>query len=157
MSLSTGPSGIRIAQALGIAGSAFVSGAILSISYIATPAILDYPFQVASQWDDVYTRGSHRMPPLALLSTGAYAYAAYTTTSTDKARLFTLAALFTIGIVPYTFGTMLNTNNQLKRKIQVAEKDEETIELVKKWKLLNAGRGLLPLVGSVLGIMGLLM
>ncbi|THU85091.1 DUF1772-domain-containing protein [Dendrothele bispora CBS 962.96] len=159
-------SGVRIVQALGIAGSAFVSGSILSISFITTPALLDYPSQLASQWSDVYTRGSRIMPPLALLSSSMLAYSSYALSNhgvdATKPKLYALAALLTIGIVPYTFGVMWNTNNKLKARndeIGVMDKAyvQETAELAKKWNWLNAGRGALPLMGSLVGIVALVL
>ncbi|EEB93675.1 hypothetical protein MPER_07634, partial [Moniliophthora perniciosa FA553] len=74
------------------------------------------------------------------------------------------AGILTIGIVPWTFSTMLDTNNKLHAKAElglegaeiVGEKDTETQDLIKKWGVLNAVRGALPLGGVVVGLIALL-
>ncbi|KAF5358661.1 hypothetical protein D9758_007729 [Tetrapyrgos nigripes] len=169
--MSTGPSGIRVAQVLGIAGSAFVSGSIFSISFISFPSLLTSPNHLAAQWANLYARGATLMPPLSILSSSAFAYSAYflyknptgfglsESTSLTKAKLYIFAALLTVGIVPYTRGMMLPTNNKLKARkdgLDLAYTDE-TLELAVKWNMMNAGRGLLPFLGAVVGSVGLLL
>ncbi|KAK7037677.1 hypothetical protein VNI00_010902 [Paramarasmius palmivorus] len=163
-------SGIRIAQAVGIAGSAFVSGAILSISWISTPVLLQpSPYSsshhAAIQWDALYKRGAKTMPPLALIASSSYFFLSWNLRRNERLlQLYGAAGLLTIGIVPWTLAMMMDTNKRLQAKAEpgekvadiVAVKDNETEELITKWSLLNAARGAFPLVGTVVGLIALL-
>lgn len=80
--------------------------------------------------------------------------------------MYGLSALSTFAIWPYTIFGMMSTNRKLLKKhdemkgLDVGEKatevglakGESTKELVDRWATLNVGRGLLPLVGAVLGL-----
>ncbi|KAL1858710.1 hypothetical protein Plec18167_003413 [Paecilomyces lecythidis] len=126
----------KVAQAVGILGSAFASGGILSISSLTVPAltlpgrsaILKAPAKtdtpgsalshITHQWLDVYNKGKIMFPSLALTSALAYSYLAYTlrhTASAGKvARLYLIAAATTMTIVPFTIGVMLPVNKRLE-------------------------------------------
>ncbi|ESK91871.1 hypothetical protein Moror_10483 [Moniliophthora roreri MCA 2997] len=163
-------SGIRIAQAVGIAGSAFVSGSILSLSWMAIPAILkSSPLSpsrdAAIQWAALYDRGHKINPSLALIASSAYFFLSWNLRRNDRLlKLYAAAGVLTIGIIPWTLGTMLDTNNKLHAKAElgvevaeiVGEKDTEAEALIKKWGVLNALRGVLPLGGAVVGLIALL-
>lgn len=80
--------------------------------------------------------------------------------------MYALSAICTLGIWPYTIFGMMPTNRKLFKKydemkgLSVNEKatevglakGESTKELVNWWGTLNVGRGLLPLVGAVMGL-----
>lgn len=72
-------------------------------------------------------------------------------------RLFAVAAALTVGIVPYTVLLMKATNDKLLRFAKKAEKEElsalegeESVQLLRRWTLLNGVRSLLPLTGAVI-------
>ena len=104
-----------------------------------------------------------------MVSALAYAfvtYKLYRTLHHPKAEIYAISALFALSIAPYTIMFMLPTNKKLQRKLEemkgldVGEKatevglakGESTKELLDWWATLNFGRGLLPLVGAVLGL-----
>jgi hypothetical protein len=71
--------------------------------------------------------------------------------------LYCVAAALTLGIVPYTFGIMMGTNNQLMDKANsnwvADEKSSAEVEsLLSRWLKLNVGRGLLPLAGCIVAL-----
>ncbi|KIK62229.1 hypothetical protein GYMLUDRAFT_42177 [Collybiopsis luxurians FD-317 M1] len=170
--------GIRIAVALGLSGSAWCSGAIMSFSAFAGPALLDpLPSAVSSNapciWEHLYNRGKKTMPPIAATTALAHAYAAYSIPnplSLDAIQrtrnLFALAGVLTVLIVPYTLLAMQKTNSALATKSNVLKAksdkgltgetvypvDEEAKTLLRRWNLLNTGRALLPLAGCAVGI-----
>ncbi|KAG7091763.1 hypothetical protein E1B28_008165 [Marasmius oreades] len=162
--------GIRIAQALGISGSAFVAGSIISISVISAPVLLTptsffSTAHAALQWKHLYTRGATLMPPLALVASLAHFYLAWKahtlesviSSSRSLTRLYMTAGALTIGIVPWTLLVMAPTNDALIRKAVdspteaavASSKTYETEDLMEKWITLNFVRGLFPLAGTV--------
>ncbi|KAK7040909.1 hypothetical protein VNI00_009505 [Paramarasmius palmivorus] len=164
--LSAAGTGVRIAQAVGILGSAFISGGILSLSWISVPVVLrPTPYHsshyAAIQWADLYHRGAMTMPALAFLACSAYFFLSW---NNGGNQLYATAGLLTIGIVPWTFATMMGTIGKLEAKIKLGEKAKETVaakdyeteDLIKKWSLLNAVRGGFPLAGAVVGLFALL-
>ena len=99
----------------------------------------------------------------------SYAYLSYRlygTLNHPKAEMYGLSGLAALGIYPYTIFVMMPTNQELFQKhdemkgLHVGEKatevglakGESTKELLDKWGMLNLGRGMLPLVGAVLGL-----
>ena len=80
-------------------------------------------------------------------------------------RFYALAAIATASIVPYTLTVMRSINGTLHDKVNETKslsldevltevgvtRGESTKQLVDHWGVLNFGRGLLPLVGSILG------
>jgi len=79
--------------------------------------------------------------------------------------MYALSAIFVLGMVPWTQLVMWPTNVALFRKYDEMKnlgleekatevglaKGESTKELVDRWGTLNLVRGLLPLMGAVLG------
>ena len=117
-------------------------------------------------WKNLYESGKSQNPPVAALTASAFFYLAWSVRSSsvslqpvarNSTALFCSAAIFTIGIVPYTFITMNNTNNALLAKTKLEDEpsaqDTSEIEgLIRKWTSLNGYRSLLPLAGGLLGI-----
>ncbi|KAF9254735.1 DUF1772-domain-containing protein [Marasmius fiardii PR-910] len=168
--MSTG-TGIRIAQAIGISGSAFISGSIISISTISAPVLLTptsffSPTHAAIQWKNLYTRGASLMPPLSLITSLAHFYLAWKVyavesrlaSSNSLTKLYVLAGALTIGIVPWTVFAMKPTNEALIRKAvdspaeSALARTNETEKLVEKWITLNLVRGVIPLAGTVAAV-----
>jgi hypothetical protein len=120
-------------------------------------------------------------PSIAAVCASTYTYLGYAARSsslassltlssrprTTTSNLYFLAAALTIGIAPFTVGVMMPVNNRLKAIATEApvevrdekaqrEEDEEVKGLLEKWNGLNAFRGVLPLVGAVVGVVAAL-
>ncbi|KAL2001670.1 hypothetical protein VTN02DRAFT_1423 [Thermoascus thermophilus] len=133
----------KLAQAVGILGSAFASGGILSVSFLTVPAILlparnsklststgGTPASTIShlthQWLHVYDRGRFTFPALAAGSALAYTFLACTlhnspggrspTGAGKFAQMYLAAAAATLAIVPYTLLFMRPTNMRLEAR-----------------------------------------
>ena len=146
------------------------TGSIFSISFLAVPTWLIAPSPIlVRQWQVSFDRGRIVNPAIALVSIISYTYLSYSlygTLNHPKAEIYGLSALSTFAIWPYTIFGMMSTNRKLFKKhdemkgLDVGEKatevglakGESTKELVDRWAMLNVGRGLLPLVGAVLGL-----
>ena len=101
-----------------------------------------------------------------MIPSAAFGYLAYRwakTLNQTKGELYGLAAISTLSIIPYTLILMRGLNGKLIRKSNGLEKtsikdivgiedaDEESAkQLIDWWATLNLGRGLLPLVGTIL-------
>ena len=138
----------------------------MSLALVAAPVLLDTSTEAAQlyvQWARLYHYGHQIMPALAIGTLLLYAYAC---TQQRVAKrpwvLFALAGATTISIVPFTWIVMVPTNNELFRREAVGKADPRVLdlsaakELVVKWTWLHAVRSLLPLVGAVLGTLGIL-
>lgn len=145
-------------------------GSILSLSYASVPCFLLAPSPIlVRQWHRAYEDGKIINPSISALSALSYAflsYRIYGTLNHPKAEMYALSALFTLAIVPYTVLAMQSTNKKLQKKVEemkgldISEKateiglakGESAKELLDWWATLNFGRGLFPLVGSILGL-----
>ena len=122
----------------------------------------------ARQWQASFDRGKIINPAIALvsgISYGVLSYNLYGTLNHFKAEMYALSAVSVLSIWPWTLLVMWPTNVKLFKKyedmknLSIEEKatetglarGESTKELMDYWGLLNLGRGLLPLVGAVLG------
>jgi hypothetical protein len=67
--------------------------------------------------------------------------------------LYTGAALAIPAIIPYTLGIMKPTNDKLLKKVVEPNSisDNETKELIHKWRALNYNRALIALAGTLMG------
>lgn len=144
------------------------AGGILAISYVTIPSLLLAPGSLGvRQWQKMFDQGKVAAPPVAMFSSAAFAYLAYKLSKTlnqTKGELYGLAALSTLSIVPYTLvlmrsvnGKLLNKANDLKDMslddivTNLNDSEESEKELIDWWGTLNFGRGLLPLVGTMVG------
>lgn len=66
--------------------------------------------------------------------------------------LSVLAAIFTAGIVPYTWTVMVPTNTRLMNSANTGSRGEDARSLINRWKVMNNIRGLLPMVGGICGL-----
>jgi len=146
---------IRTVQAIGITSSAVLSGGILSFSVVLIPTLAlpahptkresdssDQPgtptSHLARQWRHSFNTGKHIAPPIALLSSTAYAYLAYlfrraTPVQEPELRtsnLYILAAALALSLVPYTLVVMMPTNQRLL--VRAAQADDEAATPVEK-------------------------
>lgn len=136
-----------------------LAGVISSISTIAVPSALSTSSTndaLLRQWKLIYDRGSKQnatIAALAGLAHGAVAYLRWKRGADSMSSM--LAALFTIGIVPYTYAVMLPTNKQLFRAASKDEKREDVKKVVARWGWLNGIRALLPMIGGLSSLTGI--
>lgn len=99
------------------------------------------------------------MPKVAITVAMAYSYAAYEANNQDKSwGIFLAAAGSVLLVVPFTLVFMSRTNRAL---IGLADGSlnpagVHAADLISSWGHLNAVRSVLPFIGSVLGVCGLL-
>ncbi|CAL8584441.1 hypothetical protein XPA_010041 [Xanthoria parietina] len=164
------PPSLRLAQAVGIMASAFLSGGVLAVSYGFVPSMSQAPNTLlVREWKTTYGRGVAAAPPLAIVSTLSFAWLSYSLSFTlnhHKAEIYALAALATGSIVPFTIFFMSTVNGKLYRKVQNSKhlsrieemdeskdkKGEKSRDLLYWWATMNATRGLLPFAGASLGM-----
>lgn len=105
------------------------------------------------------------MPSVSVATTGLYAYTALRKRAASRKQWFTyvLAGTTTIAIVPFTWLMMAPTNNALFRLLEastsatVSVVDLSTVqELVVRWAWLHVVRSVCPMVGAILGLLGVL-
>ncbi|KAF9254833.1 DUF1772-domain-containing protein, partial [Marasmius fiardii PR-910] len=158
---------IRIAQAIGIAGSAFLSGSMISTSIISAPALLTpsalySSTHLALQWRNMYSRGVRMGPPLTVFVSSAYLFLAFIFSKRSNTRclsqLYAAAGALTLGVIPYTLFVMKPTNDALALKAIDGPEGEstsrigETEEMVENWIKMNLFRGFIALGGSAVGL-----
>ena len=137
----------------------------LGIALASVPPMLLAPATIAvRQWSVMFSRGKAVVPPMALLSSSAFAYLAYNIPATS--RLYASAALSSFAIIPYTLLVLSPTNSKLLKRAAEAEKlstkdeldetrlprGESSKELIDKWNSLHVGRLMLPLISTLLGV-----
>ncbi|PFH62459.1 hypothetical protein XA68_13526 [Ophiocordyceps unilateralis] len=148
-----------IAVATGIVGSAWASGAIVTFSIsaaAATKAVSDAT-TAAQVWCELYARGSNVMPKVAVTVALSYAYAAYDVFGRGGRWVgFAAAACSILSIVPFTLTAMKKTNAELHQATVDTPDAARVSSLIDTWVSLNFARGLLPLIGTVLGIQSFL-
>ncbi|KAJ5206484.1 Protein of unknown function DUF1772 [Penicillium cf. griseofulvum] len=138
---------------------------MMNISLLTIPVLLDTtpePTHLIDQWVRVYHYG-HRVLPALSLTTGLLY--AWTVAQKIKAgrpwRIFALAGLTTMSMLPFTWTVMLPTNSTLFAT-QIANHAgkvvafDVAVNLVNKWTLLHTSRALLPLTGTMIGWFGTL-
>ena len=140
------------------------TGAMLSLSLIAVPVLLDTTSeapQLFYQWVRMYHYGHQVLPTAAVGTFLLYGYTSVQRRQAQKRwRVFTLAGMLTLGILPFTWLVMVPTNNELFHLQAVSQVEPlvrgigEAKALVVKWSWLHFTRSLLPLVGAVVGAMG---
>ncbi|KIW01091.1 uncharacterized protein PV09_07378 [Verruconis gallopava] len=160
------PLSIRTLQAVGITVSAFLAGQQASLTYIATPALLQSPAPLlVRQWKKCFdiSRGVETMAALGL---GAlFGYLAYRepSSSTSSFRLYAAAAVLLPSTVPYTMVLMQPINAKLLHRAdtmaasaitdaaaEAGVVQEETAHaLVDKWATLHLGRALIAAAGAL--------
>ncbi|KAE9377164.1 DUF1772-domain-containing protein [Stipitochalara longipes BDJ] len=170
----------RTAQAVGLGGAMWLSGNIEALSLISVPALSKSQKQdsvpagiLARQWKYIYDDGKIQNPSIAVIAGTSFAYLAWSVRSgtalslvvpKNSAQIYSVAALLTYGMIPYTAIFMLSTNQKLMAKADqavgakgaVATDDKEVIELLKNWAVVSGIRGLLPLLGGIVSMAAIL-
>lgn len=132
----------------------------MSISAVTVPAVLDTnttPSHLLHQWARIYYYGHIIMPALGVSVTSLYAFIALRKRASNHKDWLTygMAGTTTISIVPFTWLVMAPTNNTLFRLLETSEADLDTMqELIVKWAYLHVIRSIFPLIGSLLGLVG---
>lgn len=133
----------------------------MGLSVITIPVLLQTNTSSAGflhQWLRVFEYGHAAMPPAAVSVTGLYAFTALRKRSVGSGqwRVYAAAALSTIGIVPFTLLIMMPTNDILFEW----QASPEAVALgsvqhvAKKWAFMHFIRSLFPLLGAVVGLLG---
>jgi len=144
-------------------------GSTICISYIYIPSILLSPTPlILRQWKKSFDVAKFTQPALAVISSISYGYLAYQMQGTldqPRAEMYGLAAVANMALFPWTMIIMMPTNKKLFRKFDDAQamrekeeatevglpKGESTKELIDWWGTMNVVRGVMPLIGTVLG------
>ncbi|KAJ5938718.1 hypothetical protein N7466_001852 [Penicillium verhagenii] len=137
-----------------------ITGAMMSISLITIPVLLDTSTQsrpLLDQFVTLYDYGHKIMPTLSVGTCALYLFIASRKRALDLPwPIYGLAAASTISIVPFTWIFMTPTNNALFAMHAASEPDfQEARELSVRWQWLHVIRSLFPLVGAVIGWRGL--
>jgi hypothetical protein len=113
---------IRVAQCVGITTAAALAGANLSISFTTVPRLLESPpHLLLKQWSNLFNQGKAFFPLASLISAGSFFFLAYKETDKLKLKSWAAAGALSVGIVPYTFLTMMYTNRKLLGKLDEAQ------------------------------------
>lgn len=144
-----------------------LSGAMLSLSLIAVPVLLDTTTQAPQllhQWVRMYHYGHQALPTMAVGTSLLYAYTAAHIEKSQRRvqyrprwQVLALAALATVSMVPFTWLVMVPTNNKLFQLQEASKTDahiatfEVARDLIVSWSWMHFTRSVMPLVGAVLG------
>lgn len=117
--------------------------------------------QLLAQWARMYHYGHQIMPTIAVCTLLLYSHTSLERRRSQRPwRLLVLAGIVTVSIAPFTWIFMEPTNNELFRlgaatQAQPTELEgSEAIELVLRWTFLHFARSLLPLIGTIMGVIG---
>ena len=148
-------------------------GNIAAFSFVAAPALLRSYNEgsasastVVKQWRSIYEAGKAQNPPIAAVTASAFLYLAWASRSGKNvagpmaweiSTLYGTATFLTLGIIPFTLIFMRGNLNALvsKANMDAVSADKSGLEiqrLISKWIALNAIRSMLPLAGSVVGM-----
>ncbi|MCJ1474714.1 hypothetical protein MMC13_003374 [Lambiella insularis] len=148
----------RNAITAAIGASAWLSGGMASISLLAVPALSSAPSNTAlcQQFTTLYNIGRRTQPPVTLLTSLIFYYAAYC----NRSRLMAAAGTSVLAVLPYTIIVLEPTSNAIKDKIHYHDIErndgQEEIALVKRWGVLNSISATFPAVAAWLGALALL-
>jgi len=167
--MTDSPTPIRIAQVLGITGTAALAGVSFSVSGLVIPRILESPTPLLlRQWQHLYDTAKMIVPPLAVVCGSSFLFVAYdahqrtATVVPHQWKAYVASALLTLGIVPYTLLVIMPINRRLWQKVkdmrhlaatdtvfEATVGDETAHALVDKWATVNVGRATLLGVAAV--------
>ncbi|KAF2178416.1 DUF1772-domain-containing protein, partial [Zopfia rhizophila CBS 207.26] len=142
-------------------------GAMMSLSAIAVPVFLDTntsSTHLLRQWARLYHYGHIYMPAVCVAAASLYGYVALRQRVSNRKqwRIYAAAGVTTITMVPFTWLVMVPTNNTLFRLRELASATASAVDLsavqkvVVRWAWMHVVRSLFPLVGAILGLVGVL-
>ncbi|KAH7402260.1 hypothetical protein DE146DRAFT_460744 [Phaeosphaeria sp. MPI-PUGE-AT-0046c] len=159
------PTGLIIAQTIGITASAYACGSNMSLSFISIPAVMQAPAPLAAkQWYTVFTRGGAFGIPCALVGAVASGYVASQQDRGSLAfKLNVAAAILLPCIGPFTIAFIKPVNDKLIERMnelssasledRAVEKGlaegETTHALLDKWATLNVVRAVFLVAGTL--------
>ncbi|KAI1159630.1 hypothetical protein F5B18DRAFT_664378 [Nemania serpens] len=151
------------AETAALVTGSFLSGAMMSLCFIAVPVFLDTTQdagQLYVQWARMYYYGRALLPILSILTFLLYVHVAGRRWVTGRPwRSWISAGLISTLMIPFTWLVMSPTNDTLFAFEAVAKSGsggvlptlEEAQSLVAKWSTLHLIRTLFPLVGAIVG------
>nr|A0A067XMT5.1 RecName: Full=Anthrone oxygenase ptaC; AltName: Full=Pestheic acid biosynthesis cluster protein C; Flags: Precursor [Pestalotiopsis fici W106-1]AGO59043.1 PtaC [Pestalotiopsis fici] len=137
---------------------------MMGLPLMAVPMLLDTgadPVYLARQWARMYYYGVRTMPPLAITTFILYVWTIIRRRSQHQAwYILAVAAVVTMGMIPFTWYVLAPTNNALFRLAEGPEAAsgttagslEEVTELLVRWNKLHIARSLFPLTGVVIAL-----
>ncbi|KAL2867497.1 DUF1772 domain-containing protein [Aspergillus lucknowensis] len=152
-------------EAIAVITGSFLSGAMMSVYLLAVPSLFETttdPSQLVRHWSRIFLNGHIKGPIICLTTTALYGLAAVRKYAAgERWGVFAAAGLTTIAMVPFTLTIMAPTNNALFRLEGEVKKGGapvwgEAERLVQRWNRFNASRAFFPLVGAILGMLGVL-
>lgn len=147
---------IRTAQALGLTSSIFLSGVNIGSSVLTVPILYTRPTSISTPiFREFYLRGAATLVPLGIFSGTCLALVAYLLPA--QRQLWAIAAAATLAQTPWTLLVMMGTNNRLSAIAgsmieQEKASGEEVVGLLRRWAWMNVVRGLLAIVGGLVGL-----
>ncbi|RYC61610.1 hypothetical protein CHU98_g4605 [Xylaria longipes] len=149
------------AETAALVTGAFLSGAMMSLCFIAVPVFLETAQdagQLYVQWARMYYYGRALLPVLSILTLLLYVHVAGRRWVTGRPwRSWILAGLISALMIPFTWLVMSPTNDTIFAFEAVAKSGgvlptlEKAQSLVAKWSMLHFTRALFPLVGAIVG------
>jgi len=160
---------VKFAQLASVSSSFFVSGFSFSASYLSLPAIASSPVPLRlKQWLKIYDLGKLVAPPLGVTGGLAWAYLAWFAYPETAWKTYAAAGVATFGgTLLWTVVVMRPTNQALmemamkggegaddvKGKVDFEKRAEQELG---KWDRMNLVRTVVPLVGGLVGLWGML-
>lgn len=140
---------------------------MISLSAITIPVFLDTdtdPTHLLRHWARLYHYGHIYMPTVCVTTCGLYAYTALSkrVSSRIQWRIYAIAGVTTITMVPFTWLIMVPTNDKLFQLKALGETTASEVDMnnvqdiVMTWVWLHVIRSLFPLVGAILGLLAVL-
>jgi noranthrone monooxygenase len=136
---------------------------MMNLFLLTIPVLLETTHQTSQilhQWSCVFYSGHRKGPAISIATGMIYGLAAWSKHAAGSPwRVFALAGVMTVSMVPYTWIFMQSTNNALFRAEARSKSGNEGTwgeaeRLVTAWNRLNAVRALFPLTGAILGMLG---
>jgi hypothetical protein len=153
---------IKLAQAVGITGSALLSGNSFSASFLSIPPLLKLPPSTSTPiFSYVYHQGALAVIPVSIISAIANGYLAYASHTPESTRLYATAAASVLATLPWTALVMMKgitrLNGLAESKVEQEKADRSEVEgLLNGWKLQNYVRSVLFLTGAIFSAMATL-
>ncbi|KAH7396386.1 hypothetical protein BKA66DRAFT_455027 [Pyrenochaeta sp. MPI-SDFR-AT-0127] len=154
---------LGVVHSIALASGSFLSGAMMSLSIITMPVLVNTPLstaQLCSVWSQIYVRGRGLLPALAIVTCAMYGYVYTRQKSPRPSKALLLAGGITIAIAPFTWIALAPTNNQLfalhsenRAMTAFSVGAEPAKELIVEWSYLHLVRSTLPLFGAAIGLL----
>jgi len=158
-------SDMKSAQAMAVVAGSFLSGTMMSLSLMTVPVFLDTTKQAPQlfqQWLSMYNYGFPVLPTISVATCSLYLYIAIRQRVAKAPWLiFAAAGVVTVTMLPFTWVFLWPTNDtimQLEKDTRAGSTANlgEAQELIKLWSRTHFVRSFFPLVGSLIGLRGLL-